>query len=163
MIKVAHSINTNPREAADELRSQLGDCAPSLLVCFASTSQEPHELLRQLHHLGTRRAREEEIDEPGTGDFGLDHTSRFRQCGNDGLCQLAWIAAQTARQLHCHVAGIVAVGGLLGALNDESQVGQVRCNRRQRGLYQCEKMGLGVLEVGHARDCFAKQENNREL
>lgn len=49
MVKVAHSIKSNPREAADELKAQLGDVKPKVILCFASTVQEPHELLRELH------------------------------------------------------------------------------------------------------------------
>ena len=50
MIKVAHSTNSNPREAADELKAQFGDFVPKFVLCFASTNQEPHELLHRLHH-----------------------------------------------------------------------------------------------------------------
>ena len=50
MIKVAHSTCPNAREAAQELRNQLGDITPKLLLCFASTQQEPRELVRELHH-----------------------------------------------------------------------------------------------------------------
>lgn len=49
MVKVAHSINANAREAADELAAQLGGVKPRLILCFSSTLQEPHELLRDLH------------------------------------------------------------------------------------------------------------------
>lgn len=50
MIKVAHSVRLDAREAVEELKSSLGDVDPKMLLCFSSTNQEPHELLRGLHH-----------------------------------------------------------------------------------------------------------------
>lgn len=49
MIQIAHTMHANSREAAEDLKTQLGDIKPKLLLCFASTQQEPHELLRELH------------------------------------------------------------------------------------------------------------------
>jgi hypothetical protein len=49
MIKVAHSVKPNAHDAVEELKLQLGAVDPKVLLCFSSTNQEPHELLRLLN------------------------------------------------------------------------------------------------------------------
>jgi len=50
MIKVAHSVRPTAHEAVEDLVTQLGGAEAKVLLCFSSTRQEPHELLRGLHH-----------------------------------------------------------------------------------------------------------------
>ena len=58
-----------------------------------------------------------EIDETGAGDFGARHQLVGRQRGDDGLRQLARIAARRLGQPHGDVAGEVAVLRIAGALH----------------------------------------------
>ena len=48
VIQVAHTSRSNSGEAVVELQAQLGAIKPKVLLCFASTQQEPHELVRKL-------------------------------------------------------------------------------------------------------------------
>jgi len=49
MVRIAHTVFTNPHEAVADLAGQLGQDQPKLLFCFSSTLQEPKELVRRLH------------------------------------------------------------------------------------------------------------------
>jgi LemA protein len=82
-----------------------------------------------------RSGRQAQVDEAGAGDLGGGHElarGRIpRERVADGLRDLARRLLQRARQLQRHVAGEVAVGGLLGPL--EQRLGRGHAGgRRQR-------------------------------
>ncbi|MEK7394143.1 MAG: FIST N-terminal domain-containing protein, partial [Fibrobacterota bacterium] len=49
MIKVAYSVKLHAHDAVEDLKLQLGGLDPRVILCFASTRQEPHELLRLIN------------------------------------------------------------------------------------------------------------------
>lgn len=50
MIKVAYTTKSDSSEAVGELKAQFEGISPKVVLCFSSTRQEPHELIRLLHH-----------------------------------------------------------------------------------------------------------------
>ena len=93
---------------------------------------------------------EKQVDEAGAGDFRLFQQGGGRQRGDDRLRQFARVAFQHPAQLHRHVAGEIAVTGLLGSI----QFDQGLCVRGDlaQGLFdQREEMGFGFEMGSHGR------------
>ncbi len=88
------------------------------------------------HDSGLGVGGEGEIDESGTGDFGLGDQFRGRQLGQQQVGELARVALERLSQLQREVGSEIAVARLLRALQQDRGVGQIGRHALQRGVEQ---------------------------